>query len=45
MRGGVTTPAELRRIADVAEKYEVKMVKVTGRVSCDGWFALSPSAA
>jgi nitrite reductase (NADH) large subunit len=30
MRGGVTTPAELRRIADVAEKYEIPMVKVTG---------------
>jgi nitrite reductase (NADH) large subunit len=30
MRGGVTTPAELRRIADVAEKYAVPLVKVTG---------------
>ena len=30
MYGGVTSPAELRRIADVAEKYEVPMVKVTG---------------
>ncbi|WP_369259739.1 nitrite reductase large subunit NirB [Geodermatophilus amargosae] len=30
MRGGVTTPAQLRRIAEVAEKYEVPMVKVTG---------------
>ncbi|WP_445148313.1 nitrite reductase large subunit NirB [Baekduia sp. Peel2402] len=30
MRGGVTTPAELRRIADVAEKYEIPLVKVTG---------------
>jgi nitrite reductase (NADH) large subunit len=30
MHGGVTTPAELRRIADVAEKYEVPLVKVTG---------------
>jgi nitrite reductase (NADH) large subunit len=28
--GGVTTPAELRRIADVAEKYQVGMVKITG---------------
>lgn len=28
--GGVTTPSELRRIADVAEKYEVPMVKFTG---------------
>lgn len=28
--GGVTSPAELRRIADVAEKYEVPMVKITG---------------
>jgi nitrite reductase (NADH) large subunit len=30
MRGGVTTPAELRRIADVAEKHDVRLVKVTG---------------
>jgi nitrite reductase (NADH) large subunit len=30
MYGGVTTPADLRRIADVAEKYEVPTVKVTG---------------
>ena len=30
MWGGETTPAELRRIADVAEKYEVPTVKVTG---------------
>jgi len=30
MWGGVTNPAELRRIADVAEKYNVPMVKVTG---------------
>jgi nitrite reductase (NADH) large subunit len=28
--GGVTTPAQLRRIADVAEKYKARMVKVTG---------------
>src|SRR2546429_8605142 len=35
MRGGVTTPAELRRIADVAERYEVKMVKVTGSQRID----------
>lgn len=28
--GGVTSPAELRRIADVAEKYRVRMVKITG---------------
>ncbi|MGO8671165.1 MAG: nitrite reductase large subunit NirB [Capsulimonadaceae bacterium] len=28
--GGVTSPAELRRIADVAEKYRVKTVKITG---------------
>jgi len=27
---GVTTPAELRRIAEVAEKYQVPMVKFTG---------------
>ena len=30
MRGGVTTAAQLRRIADVAEKYQVPMVKLTG---------------
>jgi nitrite reductase (NADH) large subunit len=30
MHGGVVTPDQLRRIADVAEKYEVGMVKVTG---------------
>jgi nitrite reductase (NADH) large subunit len=28
--GGVTTPAELRAIADAAEKYNVPMVKITG---------------
>ena len=28
--GGVTSPAQLRRIADVAEKYDVPMVKITG---------------
>jgi nitrite reductase (NADH) large subunit len=30
MWGGLTTPDELRRIADVAEKYKVPTVKVTG---------------
>ena len=35
MRGGVTSPAELRRIADVAEKYHVPMVKVTGSQRLD----------
>lgn len=30
MWGGVTTPAELRAIADAADKYNVPMVKVTG---------------
>ena len=30
MWGGVTTPDELRAIADAAEKYDAKMVKVTG---------------
>src|SRR4029077_15551648 len=30
MKGGVTTPAQLRRIADVAEKWDVPMVKLTG---------------
>jgi nitrite reductase (NADH) large subunit len=28
--GGVTNPAQLRRIADVAEKYDVPLVKLTG---------------
>ncbi len=28
--GGVTSPVELRRIADVAERYGVAMVKITG---------------
>ena len=28
--GGVTSPDELRRLADVAAKYEAKMVKITG---------------
>ncbi len=35
MRGGVTSPDELRRIADVAEKYNVPMVKVTGSQRLD----------
>jgi len=30
MAGGVTSPAQLRRIADVSEKYNVPMVKLTG---------------
>ena len=30
MWGGITSPTELRRIADVADKYKVPMVKVTG---------------
>jgi nitrite reductase (NADH) large subunit len=30
MWGGVTTPAELRAIADAADKYNVPMVKMTG---------------
>ncbi len=28
--GGITSPAQLRRIADVAEKYHVPLVKLTG---------------
>jgi nitrite reductase (NADH) large subunit len=28
--GGITTPDELRRIAEVAEKYQARMVKITG---------------
>src|SRR3954468_1518903 len=35
IRGGVTTPSELRRIADVADKYNVPMVKVTGSQRID----------
>jgi nitrite reductase (NADH) large subunit len=35
MRGGVTSPDELRRIADVADKYNVPMVKVTGSQRID----------
>jgi nitrite reductase (NADH) large subunit len=30
IKGGVTSPAQLRRIADVAEKYNIPMVKLTG---------------
>ena len=35
MRGGVTSPDELRRIADVAERYQVRMLKVTGSQRLD----------
>ena len=35
MRGGVTSPDELRRIADVADKYAIPMVKVTGSQRLD----------
>jgi nitrite reductase (NADH) large subunit len=35
MRGGVTSPEQLRKIADVAEKYKVPMVKVTGSQRLD----------
>ena len=35
IRGGVTSPGELRRIADVAEKYNVRMVKITGSQRID----------
>jgi nitrite reductase (NADH) large subunit len=35
IRGGVTSPDELRRIADVAEKYNVPMVKITGSQRID----------
>jgi nitrite reductase (NADH) large subunit len=35
IRGGVTSPEELRRIADVAEKYSVPMVKITGSQRID----------
>ncbi|UXA16199.1 nitrite reductase large subunit NirB [Mycobacterium sp. SMC-4] len=30
MKGGVTSAGQLRRIADVAEKYEIPMIKLTG---------------
>ncbi|MFI7600018.1 nitrite reductase large subunit NirB [Actinoplanes sp. NPDC049681] len=30
MKGGVTTPAQLKRIAEVAERHRVPMVKLTG---------------
>ena len=35
IRGGVTSPDELRRIADVAERYNVRMVKITGSQRID----------
>ena len=35
IRGGVTSPDELRRIADVADKYQVPMVKITGSQRID----------
>jgi nitrite reductase (NADH) large subunit len=35
IRGGVTTPDELRRIAYVADKYHVPMVKITGSQRID----------
>ena len=34
-RGGVTTADELRRIADVAEKYEARTIKITGSQRLD----------
>ncbi len=35
IRGGVTSAEELRRIADVADKYKVPMVKITGSQRID----------
>ncbi len=35
IRGGVTSARELRKIADVAEKYNVPMVKITGSQRID----------
>jgi nitrite reductase (NADH) large subunit len=35
IRGGVTNPQELRRIADVAERHGVRMVKITGAQRID----------
>ena len=35
IRGGVTSKAELRRIANAAEKYNARMVKITGSQRID----------
>jgi len=35
MRGGVTSSDQLRRIADAADKYDVRMIKVTGSQRID----------
>lgn len=35
IHGGVTSPQQLRRIADVAERYNVRMVKITGSQRID----------
>jgi len=35
IRGGVTSAAELRKIADAAEKYNARMVKITGSQRID----------
>jgi nitrite reductase (NADH) large subunit len=35
IHGGVTSPDQLRRIADVADKYKVPMVKITGSQRID----------
>ena len=35
IRGGITSPDELRRIADVADKYKVPLVKITGSQRID----------
>ena len=35
IRGGVTSADELRRIADVADRYQVRMVKITGSQRID----------
>ena len=35
--GGVTSPGELRRIANVAEKYQVRMVKITAASESICW--------
>ena len=35
IRGGVTSPNELRKIADVADKYAVRMIKITGSQRID----------
>ena len=43
--GGVTSPAELKRIAEVAEQYNARMVKITGgqRIDLLGYHQRKPA--